>query len=289
MSGDTTTPYNPNAGFTPDFDNGGIGNYWWEATYTSGNGDDASTTSCGTGIPYTNVTAPIPTLTLIVPPTDKTGVNIKAGTIGAILANASEFAYGTITFDYYGPSSTAKCTTGGKQAGTATLNSPSGDGTYYATGPGFTPNTAGTYWWQATFTPGFLDPDSQVTTTCGASGTDTVVNVNAPTLTLTSGTGGIPATEATSNYTLPAADVNALLTGASTSASGSITFYGSGPTSDTTCPDPMPTTDIVGTASSGVSGTDQPTPGQTYTSSSNFPYTGPGIYWFYAVLHARRR
>src|SRR5581483_10820412 len=80
-------------------------------------------------------------------------------------------ASGTITFKVFGPQTSAPstCTSGGTTVGTATV---SGNGTY---GPsaGFTPTSAGTYWWYASY--GGDSGNTSSASTCGSGMSSTVV------------------------------------------------------------------------------------------------------------------
>lgn len=78
---------------------------------------------------------------------------------------------GTVTFEVFGPQSSAPsdCSSGGTAVGTAAV---SGDGTYRP-GTGFTPSSAGDYWWYATYGGDALN--NSATSTCGPSMAETVV------------------------------------------------------------------------------------------------------------------
>ena len=176
------TTYNPDASFTPD----NQGNWWWYAEYASSNGYNISTDSAcgGTQMPETVVNGAEPTITLDVPATDATNTRIRTNAIDGILANATPNATGTITF--YVVSSTnapSSCTTGATVVGSATLTFfNGGPGTYNPSGNGFTPTAAGHYWWYTTYSGDANN--TKASTTCGGTGTETIVNTNAPTLTL---------------------------------------------------------------------------------------------------------
>jgi Flp pilus assembly pilin Flp len=272
VSGNTTTQYSPSTGYTPAAE----GDFFWYAAYASGNADDnPATSTCGAGMPFTQVTAAQPTLTLAVPGTAATNTRIRAANIGATLASSTNTATGTITWTIFGPSATApgSCTTGGQTVGNVTLTAfNGGPGTYNPGGLGFTPTATGNYWWYATYAGDAANQPAH--TTCGGAGTETIVDTNAPTLTLISGGPGIPTTD-TANATVAAGNIEGTLARASNGATGSITFYVSGPTTDTTCPTPLP---------SGVVGTAAVTGNGNYHSGSSYALTTSGIYWWYGYF-----
>src|SRR5436305_1576161 len=74
---------------------------------------------------------------------------MAASSIGSTLPGATSGASGTVTFTVFGPQASAPstCTSGGTTVGTATV---SGNATYHP-GAGFTPASAGTYWWYASY------------------------------------------------------------------------------------------------------------------------------------------
>lgn len=119
------------------------------------------------------------TSSVSAPAGDTTGTAIAASSISASLSGATSDASGTITFTVFGPQASppADCTSGGTSVGTATV---SGDGTYNPSA-GFTPGSAGTYWWYATYSG---DADNTASDSgCGAGMTSTVV-VNPPDLSI---------------------------------------------------------------------------------------------------------
>jgi len=265
------TTYNPNASFAP----GAKGDWWWYAAYASSNGYDTSTNSvCDGTMPETVVTGAQPTVTLGIPPTDKTNTAITSANVGGILANATANATGTIKFYVAGPSPTSpgSCTT--KLVGTATLSlfTGEGDGTYHP-GANFTPTAPGNYWWYAIYSGDANNTTAQ--TTCGGAGTETIVNTNAPTLTLVSGGAGIPTTDTLTTPTIAGTAIAGTLAAASGGATGSITFYVSGPTTVTTCPAPPPAIP-VGTSTVAGNG--------PYHSSAGYTLTTSGVYWWYAYF-----
>jgi hypothetical protein len=126
----------------------------------------------------TVVSVLIPTLTAAAPSAATLGAPISAGSIIARLSGAASNGGGTITFRVLGPQSSAPtaCTATGKTIGTATV---SGSGTYNPAA-GFTPTSAGTYWWYASY--GGDSADSMATSACGVPMARTVVALPRPSL-----------------------------------------------------------------------------------------------------------
>jgi len=91
--------------------------------------------------------------TVSAPGSDTAGTAIAASAISATLAGQTSDATGTITFTVFGPTSPdsppTNCTTGGTTVGTATVSGNTI--TYNPSGSGFTPPSAGTYWWYASY------------------------------------------------------------------------------------------------------------------------------------------
>jgi uncharacterized repeat protein (TIGR01451 family) len=121
------------------------------------------------------------TTTVSAPATGTAGTAIPASSISAALSGATSDASGTITFTVFGPQSSppADCTSGGTTVGTAAV---SGNGTYNPSA-GFTPGSAGTYWWYASY--GGDASNLASTSGCGAGMTSTVVSPPPADLSLT--------------------------------------------------------------------------------------------------------
>jgi uncharacterized repeat protein (TIGR01451 family) len=110
--------------------------------------------------------------TVSAPAGGTAGTAIAASAVGATLSGAASGASGTITVTVFGPQSSppTTCTSGG-----TTVGSPvtvSGNGTYHPSA-GFTPPTAGTYWWYASYTGDTANAPSA--SACGTGMTSTVV------------------------------------------------------------------------------------------------------------------
>ncbi len=114
-----------------------------------------------------------PTLTATGPSTDNLGTPIAASAISSNLAGSSgSNSSGTITVKVFGPVSSAPttCSTGGTTVGTATV---SGNNTYHPSS-GYTPASAGNYWWYASY--GGDGNNNSATSTCGTGMSETVVS-----------------------------------------------------------------------------------------------------------------
>ncbi len=249
--------YHPLAGYTPT----SAGTYWWYASYGGDANNAASASICGTGMTSTAVSNST-TTTVAAPATDATNTAIAASSISSILSGATSSATGTITFKVFGPQTTAPttCTTGGTTVGTATV---AGNSTYHPSA-GYSPTSAGTYWWYASY--GGDASNTASASTCGTGMTSTVVS-NKTTTTVAA-----PATDAT-NTAIAASSISSVLSGATSTATGTITFKVFGPqsTAPTTCTSGGTS---VGTAPVVGNGTYHPLAGYTPTSA--------GTYWWYA-------
>jgi hypothetical protein len=166
VSGNGT--YNPSAGLTPS----SAGTYWWYASYTGDvDSNQSSVSTCGSGMASTAVGKANPTLTASAPAAALSGSAISASSIKSTLSGANSGAAGTITYTVFGPqaSAPATCTTGGTTMGTSTV---SGNGNYTSSAS-FTPASAGTYWWYASYS-GDVNNNS-TNGTCGSGMTATNV------------------------------------------------------------------------------------------------------------------
>jgi Bacterial Ig-like domain (group 3)/Fibronectin type III domain len=257
VSGNGT--YNPGVGFTP----GSAGTYWWYASYSGNASNGVSNSGCGSSMVSTSVTNP--TSSLVVAPANATaGSAIVAGAISSSLTGAASGAGGTITFTVFGPQASApsSCTTGGTPVGTAVPVSGSGN---YGPSAGFTPTTAGTYWWFASYSGDANNAASN--SGCGSGMMSTVV-VNPLTATVAA-----PAS-ATAGAAIKAASIGSTLANATSGAGGTITFTVFGP--QVTAPSRCTTGGTQIGAPVTVSGNG------VYNPSADFTPTTPGKYWWYA-------
>ena len=157
--------YNPPADFTPT----APGNYWWYASYSGDSGDPPATSTCGAQMAETVVPAPT-TLTLSAPSSTGAVGKAIAPAVSAALSGGQDEG-GTVTFTVFGPQSSppTSCTSGGTDAGTATVN---GNGTY-SPANAFVPGAAGDYWWYASY--GGDAHNLPAASSCGAQMTETVI------------------------------------------------------------------------------------------------------------------
>jgi hypothetical protein len=158
--------YSPSAGFTPT----GAGTYWWYASYGGDSNNGTSNSGCGSGMASTTVVSST-TTSVSAPASGTTNTAIAAGSISSTLSGGTS-PTGTITFMVFGPQSSAPtdCTTGGTTVGTASVSSGNGN---YSPSAGFTPPTAGTYWWYASY--GGDSNNGTSNSGCGSGMTKTVV------------------------------------------------------------------------------------------------------------------
>jgi hypothetical protein len=152
--------YNPSTDFTPT----SPGEYWWYASYGGDAGDEPAVSTCGPGMAETAVVPKAtPTLSTSATMMDAVaGSPIPASSISATLAEGTA-PTGTITFTVFGPQSSppSSCASGGTAVGTANVN---GNGPYQPS-LGFTPPSAGEYWWYASY--GGAAGDEPAASACG--------------------------------------------------------------------------------------------------------------------------
>jgi hypothetical protein len=248
-----------------------VGRYCWRGEFTSGtngvpNSTDSSLTECFEVKPAqpaisTNATAgPIVIGGSISDSATLTGTASKPGTPAINPSTAGGAATGTITFRVYGPND-ATCTNTPVHTATASV---SGDGSYSS--GSFTPTSAGTYRWVASY-----DGDSpntlSVSGACNDANETSVVSPRQPTISTNATAGpvtlGSPISDsATLANTSPKPD--------GSPAGGTITFYLYGPDNATCSGTP------VTVAAVNVSGDN------TYSSGDYTP-TAAGTYRWIAV------
>jgi prepilin-type N-terminal cleavage/methylation domain-containing protein len=163
--------WSPSAGIA----SASAGTYWWYASFAGDATDNGAASTCGASMASTVVKA-TPTLALTAPASGTAGTAITAASVTGTLAGGSS-PTGTLTFTVFGPQASAPtdCTTGGTTVGTAAV---SGAGTYHPSAA-YTPSSAGTYWWYASY--GGDTSNNTATSTCGSSMATTVVG-SAPLL-----------------------------------------------------------------------------------------------------------
>jgi uncharacterized repeat protein (TIGR01451 family) len=239
----------PSALYTPT----SAGTYWWVASYSGDVNNAPASGSCGdTGESSLVQGTPVISTTALSPVAIGTAISDTATLSGVVNGTSS----GTIRFDLYGPSTTPVCT--GTPVYTNTVNDVSADGPY-GSGP-YTPTTAGTYWWIATYS-GDIN-NAGAAGTCGDTGESSVVGPKVPTI----------ATQASAAEIGGSISDVATLSGASTSpvAGGSITFDLYGPSATANCSSAAIFTSIRTVTGNG-----------SYTSDSYTP-SAPGNYWWVA-------
>ena len=173
VNGDGT--YHPTGGYTPPI----AGTYYWYASYSGDSANKKASAICGASMARMTVQASKWSPTLSVSTTASTGVvntAIPASAITGSVSSSSGTTTAAITFMVYGPSASAPgaCTTtpGGLWAQVGTIT-PNGNGSY-SPNVGFTPGSAGTYWYYANF-PGDTT-NNAASSTCSAAMAKTVVS-----------------------------------------------------------------------------------------------------------------
>jgi len=179
-----------------------VGTYYWTASYSGDLNNSSSSTKCGDANESSVVNKKQPSISTSATPSVTIGSPISDT---ATLSNATSDASGTITFKLY---SDASCST---LVTTLTNSTVNGNGNY---GSGnYTPTAVGTYYWTASY--GGDAKNESASTACGDANESSVVNKKQPSMS----------TNATASVTIgsPISDT-ATLSGATTDASGTITF-----------------------------------------------------------------
>jgi hypothetical protein len=250
----------------------GAGTYTWVAVYTGDGNNNGSKSSCGSE----DVVIGPNTTGLSTTPSETTGKIGDTLTDSATLTGATTGATGTINFYLFAPGATCDDTapitgfvysaTGVPVSGNGTYSSANATGT---TGSNVT-TAAGTYTWVAVYTDGADNTSSK--SSCGSE--DVVISPNTTGLSTTP-------SETTGKIGDTLSD-SATLTGATTGAGGTISFYLFAP--GATCDDTAPITGFV-YSSTGVpvsgNGTYASSAGTTKTGSA--VTTGAGTYTWVAV------
>ena len=191
------------------------GTYWWMATYSGDTNNLGVSTSCGDEQTVVSAAGSLIETHATVTASLPTAAVSDSATLSGVTATAG----GVITFKLFGPSATAACS--GTPIFTSAPVAVNGPGTY---GPVSTTVTqAGTYWWMATYSG---DTNNQeASSTCGDE--QTVVAKASPAIT----------TAATHLRELRSASLSdtATLSGATSTAGGTITFRMFGPSATAAC------------------------------------------------------
>jgi hypothetical protein len=240
-NGGYTTP----TGFTP----AQAGTYWWTASYLGDTGNSPAASGCGTeSVTITKASPAIAT------------APSQGATVGTAVTDTATLAggdnpTGTITFQLYGPSATATCSTTPVFDQTVPVN---GDGRYDS--PSFTPSEAGTYWWTASY--GGDPNNNQIASACDQE--QVTLTKAFPAITTTpaaSGTGMVGSTTVTDTATLPD----------SYHPTGTIHFTAYGPSATADCTTtPVKTETVTVTGNGG------------YTTPAGFTPAQAGTYWWTA-------
>ncbi len=252
-----------------------VGNYCWAGVFTSATNGVPSQTDASSGecFSVTPVTPTIPTTasgSVLVgnPVSDSAALTGTAHEPGSpiIQGPVGAAAGGSITFKLYGPQADPAnpvCT--GTPVFTSSAIPVSGDASY---GSGnFTPTSAGTYEWIASYT-GDSPNTNGVTGTCGASGEVVVVTPGQPIISTTAVAGPL----ALGNPISDTAHLSNVSTPSNATA-GTITFKAYGPATTTTDCSTLAYTSVVTvtlvgngdyTSSSGTGGVFTPTLPGTY-------------------------
>ncbi len=203
-----------------------------------------------------------PSLSVSAPSAGTTGTAIGAGSVLATMTGSSGTnATATITFSVFGPSASAPATCSGwTTVGTAT---PAGDGSYTPSA-GYTPASAGTYWWYASSLGD--SNNNAANSTCPATASTVVTNAKvSPTLSVSAPGAG------TTGVAIAGSSITAALAGSAT-PTAAITWSVFGPSA--AAPATCTGWTAVGTASPAGDG--------TFNSNAGYTPASVGNYWWYA-------
>jgi hypothetical protein len=236
--------YTP-AGFPPSQP----GTYWWTASYSGDSGNKAASSGCGDEQVTISQASPG------IATAPSAGGTAGATTVTDTATLSGGFGpTGTITFNLYGPSTTANCTTTPVHTETVTVT---GNGSY-TTPAGATPSQAGTYWWTASYSGD--SGNKAAASGCGDEQV-TITPVASPALTTAPTAGGPVGSTAVTD--------TATLSGGS-GPTGTITFNLYGPSTQANCTGTAVFTKTVTVTGNG-----------SYTTAG-FPPSQPGTYWWTA-------
>jgi hypothetical protein len=209
-------------------------------------------------------------LSFSAPKADITGAAVNPSQISATLSNGSAET-GTLSFFVLPAPATPSSPCSGAPWQPLGAVSVSGDNTYSPTG-GYTPPTAGTYYWYATYSGD--SANKKASSICGASMAHMTVQASkwSPTLsvTTTAATGVV-------NIAFSGSTLTAALSGSSGTTTSAITYMAYGPSA--TAPTSCTTTPGAGWSQIG---TITPNGNGSYNPTSGFTPTTVGTYWYWA-------
>jgi uncharacterized repeat protein (TIGR01451 family) len=245
----TGTISSGSASFSHSFTPTAAGTYYWKASYPGDGNNDSFTTSCGDANEQIVVDKASPSITTQASPT--------TGTVGSAVSVSDTATFhnafnptGSVTFTLYSDN-TCQTSTGVTGAGSIS------NGTASLTPQSFTPQTAGTYYWQASYV-GDTNNDS-FTTGCQDANEQLVVGKASPTIT----TQASPTTNITVGSTVTAGDTATFHNAVNPTGDVTFTLY-----SNNTC-----------TTTAGLSGSGTISSGSATFSGSFNPQAVGTYYW----------
>jgi hypothetical protein len=217
---DAEEPLSNGSASSGEYTTEAVGTDYWVATY-NGDTDNASVSSTDSGEPDAATQATPMLSTTASGPIVVGGIGGGASTISDKSTLSQGFApSGTITFNLYGPSPTADCTTS-IYSDVVTVSGNGDYSTSNGTDPGgFDPTTAGSYFWVASYSGDTNNKAITGANACGVAGETSVVNQVTPTLVTT---------DSSSSITLGSQISDSATLSGSHNAMGTITFNLYGP------------------------------------------------------------
>ncbi len=144
------------------------GSYWWVALYSGDKNNSPVSGKCGDEGEASTVSPASPTIVTSATNAEMPASITDVATVSGLTSNAG----GTVRFALYGPSGTATCTGEPVFTDEQALGSVT-NGAVTVTSKGYSPTSAGTYWWVASYSG---DPNNAaVSGRCGDQGETSVV------------------------------------------------------------------------------------------------------------------
>jgi hypothetical protein len=229
-----------------------VGTYYWIASYSGDTSNQAVTTACGDSYESSVVGQASPKIVTVASASPSTGTIGVTMTVGdtATVSGGYNLNGKSVSFALYSDSGCSNAVSGVSGSGTI-----SGGSASYSTS--WTPSTNGTYYWKASYAG---DTNNKGYTACGGNNETVIVGQASPTITTK--------LSKSHGYVGDSIYDSALLTGATATATGSVTYsvY-----SDKTCSTKYADAGTVTVASGAV------------PNSKAIPFFGTATYYWQAA------
>ena len=254
------------ASFSHSFTPPAAGTYYWKAAYAGDANNDGFITQCGDDNEQISVLPASPTITTVASPASGVAATgMTAGDTATFHNTTTVPPTGSVTFTLF---SDASCLTPTGVSGSGSISTSGGVSTA-SYSQSFTPASAGTYYWIASYAGD--KNNNGFTTQCGDDNEQIDVAKTTPGIVTRAQAGAVLADSQLATPSVTVQD-SASLPGATPNAGGSVTFTLYGPTVTNT-PDCSGT--AVGASTNGVQA------GQAV--SDPITVSAPGYYWWVAT------